>query len=226
MFPATRNRGVAMPKLPPRQKKSDKVEIETPKVHLHYASSISGLKGVADKNMILWATEFRVKYIKTYDGDTRIAIVSDSFDNEDKVSIFEGSLFIVTSPTLAREAGVHLLILPDDANTNANSGAITTDIKRRFNYNQVETALEMPGVKEKGWTAISIGKEYGENSDSMFVIHPPAAKCGVQVFTPSAQNYTPLPGMEDFLAEGVSNFFGELVTDTKHPAYKRCTEMR
>ena len=204
----------------PVVKREKKVEVLTPRVYLHYASSISGLRGVADKNMILHRLQIPVKYVKSYDGDTRICIVSDGFDNVDKLPILEGQLFVVSDPLTAEEHGVHVLVYPMPDGDSADMKTLQRNIAREKNLQDIERMIST----EAKWVPVSFWKHMGEEGRGLIEIMPPSTK--VTIFTPSEQRYSPEPGMEEFLLKGVDNLWGELAADTKHPAYKRMATMR
>jgi hypothetical protein len=197
-----------------------KVECLTPRVHVHYASSISGLKGVANKNVILHKMRKSVKYVKSYDGDTRICIVDEKFENHDKLQIQEGILFVVSDPLTAKEHGLHLLVYPVATTDSADLTVLQRNLARQANLDEI-TAYLKPAPS---WIAASFWKQMGEEGRGRIEVRPPSTK--VTIFTPSDKQYSPEPGMVEFVEKGVANLWGELALDTKHPAYKRMSEMR
>ena len=197
-----------------------KIESLTPRVHVHYASSISGLDGVANKNVILHKMRKNVKYVKSYDGDTRICIVADTFENPEKLFVQEGVLFVVSDPLTAKEHGLHLLVYPLPTAEAADLKVLQRNISRQANLDEI-TAFLKPAPS---WIAASFWKQMGEEGKGRIEIRPPSTK--VTMFTPSDKQYSPEPGMVEFIQKGVSNLWGELALDTKHPAYKRMSEMR
>jgi hypothetical protein len=201
----------------PRQVKQ---ELLSPRVHVLYASSISGLRGVADRNMILHNFEKQVKFVKSYDGDTRVCIVGDKFDNADKMQIFDGTLFVVSNPMNASESGVYLLVFPAPGGDVSDIKKLNTNIARELNIRETEAMLDT----EAEWVPVSFWKEMGDEGRGRIKVMPPSSK--VTLFTATEQKYTPVPGMNEYLERGQANLWGELAMDTQHPSYKRMAEMR
>ena len=202
----------------------DNVESDTsltPRVHVHYASSISNLGAVANKNVILHRMRKQIKFVKSHDpSGTRVCIVSDAFNNADKLTISNGILFVATDPTTAGDMGVHLLIYPTPEDTSADDITLKRNLAREFNLASITSMLE----GNRPWVPVSFWKVMGDEGRGKIECRPPSTK--VTIFTPSSHPYAPEPSMNEFLVKGVSNLWGELAADTLHPSYKRMSEMR
>ena len=197
-----------------------KIDTLTPRVHVHYASSISGIDSVANKNVIIHKMRQPVKYVKSYDGSTRICIVDDKFENPEKLLIQEGLLFVASDPLTAKEHGLHLLVYPLPTAEAADLKILQRNIARQKNIDSI-TAYLKPAPS---WIAGSFWKQMGEEGRGIIEVRPPSTK--VTIFTPTDKQYSPEPGMIEFVNKGVPNLWGELALDTKHPSYKRMSEMR
>jgi len=197
-----------------------KIDVLKPRVHVHFASSISGIDGVANKNVILHKMRQKVKFVKSYDGNTRICIVSDNFQNQDNLQVQDGLLFVVSDPLTAKEHGLHLLVYPLPTTEEADLKVLQRNIARQKNIDEI-TAFLKPAPS---WIAASFWKQMGEEGRGRIEVRPPSTK--VTIFTPSDKQYAPEPGMVEFIEKGAPNLWGELALDTKHPSYKRMSEMR
>lgn len=197
-----------------------KIDNLTPRVHVHFASSISGIDGVSNKNVILHKMRKNVKFVKSYDGSTRICIVSDNFENSDNLQIQEGILFVVSDPLTAKEHGLHLLVYPLPTTEVADLKVLQRNIARQANIEEITAYLR----NAPSWIGVSFWKQLGEEGRGRIEVRPPSTK--VTIFTPSDKQYAPVPAMLEFVEKGVSNLWGELALDVRHPSYKRMSEMR
>jgi len=209
----------------PREKSENKVEIPEPPVSVILASSISGLGSAANRNLILHLVAILVRYVQVYDNGYRICIISDDFDNVLNDTIHTGMLYIATDPKRQGNKGVYLLVSPDVERQGVKDKEEQERIlKKVHNRAQFEDTLSKMEEDKKEWTPISFWKIIGIENEGKFMIHPPSEMANT--FVPTANIYSPVPGMLEYLEKGYQHLFGQMASDTKHPAYKWAMEMK
>jgi hypothetical protein len=142
------------------------------------------------------------------------------FKNPEKLLIQDGLLFVASDPLTAKEHGLHLLVYPLPTTEVADLKILQRNITRQKNIDSITAYLK----PVSSWIAGSFWKQMGEEGRGIIEVLPPSTK--VTMFTPTDKQYSPEPGMIEFVMKGVENLWGELALDVKHPAYKRMSEMR
>jgi hypothetical protein len=204
---------------------SDLPPAKPPEPAVYYVSSISSIKDLASKNLLLWKTRSRVQFMHYYDnGDHRIVLISEDFkhvsQNPDK-TIESGWLYLCSDSLVSGEGGIYLLVFPEPDPNFRDSIGQTLYIRRKFNLDAMNAFLDsIQGT----YAPCSFWPVGGKENAGKLLVKPPSS--AALVFVESKQPYAPVPGTYELIEKLEPIGFGVTAPSTSSPPYKSFIERK